>query len=255
MVEGLYALSEKEKQTLRLLLSGHDAKSMARHLGLSVHTINERLRDARRKLAVSTSKEAARILRQAEGAVPEKFGDEQFGDAGIRPAGQQDGEPRTQSTAKPRNAWAIGGFVMVAFSVALLALLGSSGTTQSPAPSREASATAAPVAESPAAQAALQWLALVDASDWSGSYAATAPSFRSLNTVEAWQAASADARVPLGRAMSRRLASEESIPAPPHGYQLVRFRTRFENGGEGTETLTLSREGAAWKVSGYFIER
>ena len=33
MAEGLYALSEKEKQTLRLLLSGHDAKSMARHLG------------------------------------------------------------------------------------------------------------------------------------------------------------------------------------------------------------------------------
>ena len=44
------APTEKEKQTLRLIVRGHDAKSLARHLGLSVHTVNERLRDARRKL-------------------------------------------------------------------------------------------------------------------------------------------------------------------------------------------------------------
>ena len=43
-------LSEREKEALRLLLVGHDAKSIATMLGLSVHTINDRLRDARRKL-------------------------------------------------------------------------------------------------------------------------------------------------------------------------------------------------------------
>ena len=46
--EGLWALTENEKQTLRLMVRGHDAKSIARSLDLSVHTINERLRDARR---------------------------------------------------------------------------------------------------------------------------------------------------------------------------------------------------------------
>lgn len=254
MAEGLYALTDKEKQTLRLLLVGHDAKSMARHLDLSVHTINERLRDARRKLAVSTSKEAARILRQAEGAVPENLGDDQIGDAATGPVDQQAGEPRARSTAKPRNAWAIGGLAMIAFSVALLALLGSSETTQTPAQPREAAASPSPVAESAASEAARQWLALVDASDWRASWAATASSFRSQNSVEAWEAASLEARVPRGRALSRRLTSEESIPAPPAGYQLIHFRTQFEHGGETTETLSLAREGDTWKVAGYFID-
>ena len=45
MAHNVHALTEKEKQTLRLLLAGHDAKSMARKLDLSVHTVNERLRD------------------------------------------------------------------------------------------------------------------------------------------------------------------------------------------------------------------
>jgi DNA-binding CsgD family transcriptional regulator len=255
MAEGLCALTEKEKQTLRLLLAGHDAKSMARHLGLSVHTINERLRDARRKLAVSTSKEAARILRRAEGGIPESLGDEQIGDAAAAPAGQQVGEPGARSIAKPRNAWAIGGLAMMTFSLGLLALLGSSGTMQNPVQPREAAAIPSPAAESAAAQAARQWLELVDAGDWSASLAATTASFRSTNSIEAWEAASVEARVPLGRTLSRRLVSEEGIPAPPNGYQLVRFRTRFENGGEATETLSLAREEAAWKVAGYYIEQ
>src|SRR4051812_49634677 len=82
--EGFGALTEKEKQTLRLIVRGHDAKSVARSLGLSVHTINERLRDARRKMAVSSSREAARILFEAEGgdapsSVPESSADMQIG--------------------------------------------------------------------------------------------------------------------------------------------------------------------------------
>ena len=40
MADGYHALTEKEKQALRLLLDGHDAKSMANKLGLSIHTIN-----------------------------------------------------------------------------------------------------------------------------------------------------------------------------------------------------------------------
>ena len=46
MSAGYQTLSEKEKQTLRLIVRGYDAKSLARHLGLSIHTVNERLRDA-----------------------------------------------------------------------------------------------------------------------------------------------------------------------------------------------------------------
>src|ERR1700761_1177847 len=79
MSEGFQALSEREKETLRLLLGGHDIKSIAGVLGLSVHTVNERLRDARRKLGASSSRQAARILAEAEQGGPNFFGDREFG--------------------------------------------------------------------------------------------------------------------------------------------------------------------------------
>lgn len=78
-MQGLKALTDKEKQTLRLLLAGHDAKSMAGHLGLSVHTVNERLRDSRRKLSASSSREAARLLRDAQENASRSAGDNQYG--------------------------------------------------------------------------------------------------------------------------------------------------------------------------------
>src|SRR5690606_10279974 len=82
MNEGFEALTEREKETLRLLLAGHDAKSIARELGLSVHTINERLREARRKLGVSSSREAARLLGEADRPPPNSLGDNGLGVAG-----------------------------------------------------------------------------------------------------------------------------------------------------------------------------
>ena len=72
MHEGIAELTEKEKQALRLMLRGHDAKSIARELNRSVHTVNDRLRAARRKLAVTSSREAARLLLEEEG--PEILG-------------------------------------------------------------------------------------------------------------------------------------------------------------------------------------
>lgn len=40
MRAGIEELTEKEKKTLRLIVRGHDAKSTARELGLSVRTSN-----------------------------------------------------------------------------------------------------------------------------------------------------------------------------------------------------------------------
>ena len=252
MAPGYQALTEKEKQTLRLLLDGHDAKSMARHLQLSVHTINERLRDARRKLSASSSREAARLLREAEGADPQNLGDKPIGDAAGALPGEQAGQPTEGSPAKRRTVRAIGGLTMISFALALLALSPSLQPAQETAPAGRAS-QAAP-AETAVTGAARQWLALVDAAQWQESYAATGQSFQSLNSLEAWQSASAKVRVPLGRAISRSLIAEQTIPAPPHGYQVVRFRTDFENKGGATEHLSLAREGGGWKVVGYVIE-
>lgn len=58
----LAALNDNELEILRLLASGHTAKSIAASLGRSETAINERLRDARRKTGVSSSRELARLL-------------------------------------------------------------------------------------------------------------------------------------------------------------------------------------------------
>jgi len=60
-------LTDREKEVLRLLAGGHDAKSAACEMNLSVHAVNERLRSTRRKLGVTSSKQAVRILLEGEG--------------------------------------------------------------------------------------------------------------------------------------------------------------------------------------------
>ena len=55
-------LSDKELEVLRLLTAGHTVKSIAARLGRSEASINERLRDARRKTGASSSRELARLL-------------------------------------------------------------------------------------------------------------------------------------------------------------------------------------------------
>jgi len=247
-VQGYQALSEKEKQTLRLLLAGHDAKSMANCLGLSVHTINERLRDARRKLSVSSSKEAARLLRAREGGDPHSLGDEPFGAAGADAATQDGGTPHVQPRSKGRAAWAIGGIAMMSMFIGALALLAPAAGPQL--------ATTPQVAavETATSRAARDWLALVDQGKWNESWAATARSFQSLNTVDAWRSASEKARVPLGALVSRTLIDEQDVPAPPNGYRTVRFRSDYANRRGAIETVSLDREGGAWKVVGIYIE-
>ena len=55
-------LCDKELEVLHLLASGHTAKSIASSLGRSETAINERLREARRKTGIGSSRELARIL-------------------------------------------------------------------------------------------------------------------------------------------------------------------------------------------------
>lgn len=68
----LERLSEGERACLRLLAVGHDTKSLAQELGISVAAATERLRSARTKLGVTSSREAARLLAAQEG-VPLKI--------------------------------------------------------------------------------------------------------------------------------------------------------------------------------------
>jgi len=100
---------------------------------------------------------------------------------------------------------------------------------------------------------ARQWLALLDQSRWEESYRATGASFRKLNTARVCAAASERARAPLGGMVSRTFVSQEDVPAPPAGYQMAKFRTRFANKSEAIETVTLNRESGGWHVVGVTI--
>jgi DNA-binding CsgD family transcriptional regulator len=114
-----FGLTSKECDALRLLAGGHDVKSAAATLGISAHTLGERLREARRKTGSSSSRGAARLLAAAEGysnSVPAKTG---------MAAGPDACEPKTvRSAADPpaapsRQAWRIAAMVSVVVGVAL----------------------------------------------------------------------------------------------------------------------------------------
>lgn len=258
MLAGYQTLTEKEKQTLRLMVRGHDAKSMARHLGLSVHTVNERLRDARRKLEVSSSREAARLLLYAEGNDPKNLADKQIGEAAIAQDMEQDAAPGTGQGRTMRPAGLIAGVFIMSIFLGVLALSllagGTPPTAATDAP--QSGVTTAPLAisESEVVRSARDWLVLGDQGRWKDGWLATATSFRRLNTAERWAAVSEKARVPLGAVVSRTALSQESVPAPPAGVEVVKFRTTFANKADVIETVSLAREGSAWKVVGIYLD-
>ncbi|AKH43161.1 DNA-binding CsgD family transcriptional regulator [Altererythrobacter atlanticus] len=251
MTKNCPSLTEREKQTLRLILQGHDAKSMAQALGLSVHTINDHLRGARRKLEVTSSKEAARQLREHERACPNSFVPKDLGRAEATPNHSASGAPK----AGMRFAWKIGGSLVMSIVVAAitLAALTPPAVLESKPRTEATGETGNAAAETEAVSAARHWLELVDNAEWLASWEATGTSFRELNTVERWTRVSEKDRVPLGAALSREVVSEESVPAPPKGYQMVKFRTEFVNKPAATETLALAREDGVWKVVGCWI--
>lgn len=256
MSENLDALTDKEKETLRLIVRGHDAKSMARTLGLSVHTINDRLRMTRRKLSVTSSREAARRLLESERGDPENLAYKVFGSA----AGEQTREQSQPSTGRRGDdwkagrkiAWSIGGLTVMSLALAFilvsspLSLMGGAGPDDPP--------TASVAAQDAALEtAAREWLALVDANDWRSSYESTGTAFRELNTQADWQSASQQARVPFGSVVKREAIGFENVNAPPRGYRLIRFRTDFVERKGAIETITLEYESGRLRVVGYAI--
>jgi DNA-binding CsgD family transcriptional regulator len=251
------ALTEKEKQTLRLIVRGHDAKSMARHLGLSVHTVNERLRDARRKLEVSSSREAARLLLDAEREDPQNLADKQIGEAGPSVNMEQGAVPGFGRARTQRPTALIAGVILMSLILGVLALsLISDGSAPPTAINPASSETTASLAarESEVVRSARAWLELGDQGRWKDGWLATATSFRTANTAERWAGVQEQVRVPLGAVISRTALSQESVPAPPAGVEVVKFRTSFANKADVIETVSLAREGSDWRVVGIYLD-
>jgi hypothetical protein len=111
--------------------------------------------------------------------------------------------------------------------------------------------------ESPEA-AALTWLALVDAGNYSESWNTAAAYFRNAVPQSRWESQVGAVRGPLGAVKSRRVVSSQSmhsLPGAPDGdYVVIRFATSFEHKAEATETVTPMKDpDGHWRVSGYYI--
>jgi DNA-binding CsgD family transcriptional regulator len=256
MSDGFQALSEREKETLRLLLGGHDIKSIAARLGLSVHTVNERLREARRKLGASSSRQAARILGDAEGRGPHFSGDKETGVVGATAGAANHGHSyRTPGRGHPV-AWLAGGMLIMSLIIAavVLSMLHEGDKTPAPAPARIVSA-APNTSESEGA--ARGWLAVVDGGGWEASFNAAGAMFRAHITAQEWASKAQPVRQPLGPVSSRVLKSvikATELPSMPVGqYEILQFATSFAQKPDTIETVTLARESSGWKVDGYFI--
>ena len=251
MTDATQSLTEKEKEALRLILRGHDAKSSARELDLSVHTINERLRAARRKLEVTSSKEAARMLLEREGGAYENLGYEELGEA----AATENPHRGRSGHSRP---YVIGGLI-VSLLLATAAVLSWTGQSATDRPVGDP-ATALEIAQLDAFEStARNWLAIVDSFDWEASFAAAGRSFRDPNTVDIWREASLQARVPLGAVIERTPQTVDFVQSGRDKESaldevIVRFATRFEKRGDAVETVTLQQEHGEWKVVGYVIE-
>jgi uncharacterized protein DUF4019 len=108
-----------------------------------------------------------------------------------------------------------------------------------------------------AQNAAREWLALTDRLEGAASWKAAGAKFQGASPVDHWSNALKQVRGPLGALSTRAVDSTrfaKAIPGFPDGdYAIVNFRTSFANKAAARETVTLEREGDAWRVVGYFI--
>jgi hypothetical protein len=121
-----------------------------------------------------------------------------------------------------------------------------------------AAAIAAEDASAQARDAAVNWLALVDAGQYQQSWNEASGLFRSHVTQAKWTAAATSAREPLGALQSRsgpddvRLVT--SLPGLPDGhYAIFRFNSTFANKRAAVETVTMMMDAGTWRAAGYFI--
>lgn len=254
MTPGVDDLTDRERDVLRLLLAGHTAKTAASALDLSVHTVNDYLRDARKKLGVTSSREAARILGEAERDTPKILGHSELGISQSPATSHNPSITTDQPAVQKRGGWIIGGIVMLAIAAAVAFLAAS--TTGSEKPAGEDAAMVAQQ-DKAAEQAALGWVTLIDQGSWKDSWAAAGTLFRGAITADGWATKVEPVRAPLGKVETRRLHDVKAyaeLPGAPEGeYRIVTFTTDFAKAPASVETVVMAREASGWKVVGYYI--
>lgn len=111
-----------------------------------------------------------------------------------------------------------------------------------------------------AADAAAQWLLLVDSGQYGESWFQASTDFRGAASKEQWIHALNTVRVPLGKLLSRKLKSSTYTTTLPHSrpgeYVVLQYDTDYEKAAAMLETVAVVLEkNGQWKVTGYYIKR
>lgn len=252
------SMTEKEKEALRLLLMGHNAKSIAQELNLSVHTVNERFRSARQKLRVTSSREAARILGIHEKTIPENLVPSDFGVAASNESSNEfvPQQPRPGvATWLPR---LIGvSFMITAIAAAMMFTLAPASLELS---NGEQAQQSVRTADSEAVKVASNWLELIDAQKHEESRSAASEWMQSQMSVLLWHDMVDRMREGFGQLQSRtpirvtRTGEMHNSNIPNANYAIVEFNSRFEIGPEIKETVVLVRESGDLRPIEYFLD-
>jgi DNA-binding CsgD family transcriptional regulator len=266
------ALSEKEREALRLLLAGHDAKSSARKLGVSHHAVHDRLRRARLKLGTTGSREAALLLSASEARTPDSLVHEPFGGevAAVFP---EDSSSATQKRpGSPRSQWRRKGLILMSISILIVAAAMALNSQQAPSrtsatSSPDTAAAASPQSSSRAEQpvqarprsaaAAQAFMTMVDSRDAAASYEAAAPALRDAYGFGIWELGVA-LHASDGGAQRRTLVRVERDVSPSNpayeALEILTFDTIMMNGVRKTERLAMALIDGVWRVATLDIE-
>ena len=103
---------------------------------------------------------------------------------------------------------------------------------------------------------AREWLALIDAGDFGGSWDTAARLFQARIEKDEWEARSWRVRPSIGRPRDRELVAARytaTVPWEPPG-EHVFVQYRIENDGRtSVESLTMRLDAGQWKTLSYFI--
>jgi hypothetical protein len=105
--------------------------------------------------------------------------------------------------------------------------------------------------------AAEEWLALIDATNYTAAYTAEPPRLRAAATPEQFERSMESRRQPFGHVVSRKFigsAFTRKLTGAPDGrYESILFHTSFAHKSVAAERVILSWESDAWRVVDYRV--
>ncbi len=118
---------------------------------------------------------------------------------------------------------------------------------------------AGPGDQEAAMRVANEWLALVDAGQFSESWEHSSSVFRETVPAGMWQESLAVVREPLGKLISRKVVfsryTDALRGAPDRRYVIIQYEAQYEGNKSAIETVMPLDDDGEWRVSGDFVRQ